>query len=426
MSNTSNGSTQGTPNLLALADNIAKKTKAISEYLEANDLATPSFAANSSEPPETPEYIALYDSLKTSLEYLGRLVDGPRRWLRSFVSQINDLAAFQVAFELNFFSLVPAEDEISIHDLAQKIGLDADRIARIMRMLVTHGVFREHKPGFISHSAASMILRNDEDLRCAGLYTLDEMAKAATATAECLRESPHESDSVHCPFYTRHGAPMFAYYAQRPIYAARFAKAMTGVAKLDRKVSELRDFFPWEKLSGTVVDVGGGNGHISTALACDFPNLKFVVQDGSTEMLAQGKEMLSPSIQERVSFMQYDFFSPQPLRDVAAFFIRQCIHNWSDKDSIRIFKAFVPGLEGSKPGTPLLINDTVMPEPGTWPAHEERMLRQMDILMMIGLGAKQRTKAEFEALLKQADPRYEVKNVFADGHLGLIEVHLQQ
>ncbi|RYP70070.1 hypothetical protein DL771_005687 [Monosporascus sp. 5C6A] len=141
-------------------------------------------------------------------------------------------------------------------------------------------------------------------------------------------------------------------------------------------------------------------------------------------MLQQGRSKLPPSIQDRVTYMQYDFFSPQPMRDVAAFFIRQCIHNWSDRNAIRIFQAFVPGLEGSKPGTPLLINDTIMPEPGAWPAHEERMLRQMDILMMIGLGAKQRTRAEFETLLKQADPRYEVKSVFADGALGLLGVCL--
>jgi hypothetical protein len=148
------------------------------------------------------------------------------------------------------------------------------------------------------------------------------------------------------------------------------------------------------------------------------------VQDGSADMLAQGEKMLSPALQGRVSFMQYDFFSPQPLRDAAAFVMRQCTHNWCDHDVIRIFRAFVPGLEGSAPGTPLLINEAVVPEPGAWPAHEERLLRQMDILMMVGLGAKQRTKAEFEELLRQADPRYEVKSVYVDGALGLLEVHL--
>jgi len=154
-----------------------------------------------------------------------------------------------------------------------------------------------------------------------------------------------------------------------------------------------------------------------------FPGLDFVVQDGSTDMLAQGKTLVG-QLQDRIKFMQYSFFEPQPQREAAAFFIRQCTHNWCDRDVITIFKSFVPGLEGSKKGTPLLINETVMPEPGVRPAHEERALRQLDILMLVGLGAKQRTKAEFEVLLKDADPRYEIVSIHADGPMGLLEVHL--
>lgn len=154
-----------------------------------------------------------------------------------------------------------------------------------------------------------------------------------------------------------------------------------------------------------------------------FPNLNFVVQDQGADMLAQGKTLVG-GVEDRIKFMQHNFFEPQPLRDVAAFFIRQCTHNWCDKDVVRIFKGFVPGLEGSAKGTPLLINDTVMAEPGTRPAHEERALRQVDMLMMIGYGAKQRTKAEFEDLLKEADSRYEIVDLHAGGSMGLLEVRL--
>ena len=150
------------------------------------------------------------------------------------------------------------------------------------------------------------------------------------------------------------------------------------------------------------------------------------MQDGSTDMLAQGKALLGDDVRARVSFMEHNFFEPEPLRDVAAFIMRQCTHNWCDRDVVTMFKCIVPGLEGSKPGTPFLINDIVMPEPGTWPRHAERGLRQIDMIMLVGFGAKQRTTAEFNALLKQADPRYEIRKVHADGPLGLLEVHLQR
>lgn len=144
-------------------------------------------------------------------------------------------------------------------------------------------------------------------------------------------------------------------------------------------------------------------------------------------MLGQGRRILEKQsdLVDRIRFMRHNFFEPQPQRDVAAFFIRQCTHNWGDDDVITIFKGFVQGLEGSAPGTPLLINDTILPEPGTRPAYEERGLLQMDMLMMVGLGAKQRNRTEFERLLKAADERYEIHHVHAEGTMGLLEVHLR-
>jgi len=412
--------------LLALAENIVRQTKSITEYLEANNYAASTFAPGSSEPPGTPEYKALHSSLKTSLEDLQYLVDGPRKYLRYFSVLGYDLAAYQVALEFDLFVLVPVDGEISLEDLAHKAGLDVDRVSRVVRILITHYLFQERRTGFISHNSSSYILCTDEETRCAFAYTLDEMWKAASATSDCLKASPHESDSTHSPFMTRHGLPIFDYYAKDPRRAGRFAKAMAGAAKLDLHIDELRDYFPWESLKGTVVDIGGGSGHISIALARLFPELKFVVQDGSTDMLAQGKALLGDDVRDRISFMQHNFFKPEPVKDAAVFLMRQCTHNWCDRDVVTMFKCIVPGLEGSKPETPFLINDIVMPEPGTWPHHAERGLRQIDMIMLVGFGAKQRTKAEFEALLKQADPRYTIRKVHADGPLGLIEVYLQR
>ena len=43
---------------------------------------------------------------------------------------------------------------------------------------------------------------------------------------------------------------------------------LTATTLVDRQLSELRDAFPWESLkNGKVVDIGGGSGHISIALA---------------------------------------------------------------------------------------------------------------------------------------------------------------
>lgn len=215
---------------------------------------------------------------------------------------------------------------------------------------------------------------------------------------------------------------------------------------MDRHLNELRDCFPWGSLKGKVVDVGGGSGHISIALARVstpnhshgendlfssfliklFPELEFVVQD-KNNMLVEGQKLLGDDVKDRIQFMQHSFFEPQPVKDAGCFLIRQCAHNWCDKDVVTMFKSIVPGLEASKPGTPFLINDIIMPEPGTIARHSERELRQIDLIMLIAFGAKQRTKAEFETLLKEADPRYVIRSVQGEGApLGILEVHLVQ
>ena len=89
-------------------------------------------------------------------------------------------------------------------------------------------------------------------------------------------------------------------------------------------------------------------------------------------MLAEGQKLLTDDIRDCISFSKQSFFEPQPYKDAAAFLIRQCTHNWADHDVVTMFKSMIPGLEGSAPDTPLLINDIVLPEARTVPRHKER------------------------------------------------------
>lgn len=143
-------------------------------------------------------------------------------------------------------------------------------------------------------------------------------------------------------------------------------------------------------------------------------------------MLAEGESRLTDDIRDRVSFSAHDFFKPQPYKNAAAFLLRQCTINWADREVVVMLKNLVPGLENSSPDTPLIINDIVLPEPGAWPRHRERVARQVDMVMLVSYGGKQRTKAEFETLLKEADPRYEIRGVYDDNPLGLLEVYLNR
>ncbi|KAF2180126.1 S-adenosyl-L-methionine-dependent methyltransferase [Zopfia rhizophila CBS 207.26] len=404
--------------LLNLAQTINTLTSDIKSHLSTTNHPEPDFTTSSADVPQDAHYASLRDSLNDAALDLLQLVNGPKQHFRRFLCSHNDLAAYQVAFSFSFFTHVPEKEPISLSALAEKVGLDEDRVGRTLRLLCTQHVFSEPSKNTFAHTSSSIIFARDKDLRACAEYQLDEMFKAASDTASGIRNGKS-------PFEERHGVGLFEFYGRDPKLAARFASAMTGVAKLDRQISELLNGYPWEELEGgKVVDVGGGSGHVSIALARAFPNLNIVVQDASPQMLAQAQQLDLSDLVGRISFMQHNFFTAQLVEDADAYFIRQCLHNWSDEQCVIILKALVPAMEKCRPGTPLLINDTIIPAHGTGKWFQEHGLRQMDMLMLVALGAKQRTEEEFRQLLERADERFEIVKVHSEGTMGLLEVHL--
>lgn len=169
MTNAQN-STTGGASLITLAENVLKQTQDIITYLRANNLLEPTFAVDSNPTPETAEYSALQSGLTDSLEDLQRLVEGPRKFLQSVCALSFELVAFQIALEIDFFTIVTPGQEISVDELAEKAGLDVDRARRTVGMLMTHRVFQERRPGWISHSASSVVLFQNPEIRAAVHY----------------------------------------------------------------------------------------------------------------------------------------------------------------------------------------------------------------------------------------------------------------
>lgn len=93
--------TQGSESILGLAQNILNLTQDLTKYLQANNLVAPTFSLESQDPPATLEYREIHAGLKTSLEDLQRLIDGPRKWLREFCCTGYDLGLVQVCVSLN-------------------------------------------------------------------------------------------------------------------------------------------------------------------------------------------------------------------------------------------------------------------------------------------------------------------------------------
>lgn len=139
--------------------------------------------------------------------------------------------------------------------------------------------------------------------------------------------------------------------------------------------------YPWSTVGdgrGTVVDVGGSRGFQSVAIAQSFPDLYFVVQD-LPGMIAGAKNTVPADVESRISFLEHDFFTKQPV-SADVYLFRIVFHNWSDANVVKILKATVPAM---KSGARIVVNDYLIPEPGILPPVKEREVRYVSAVLCL-------------------------------------------
>ncbi|OAL45663.1 S-adenosyl-L-methionine-dependent methyltransferase [Pyrenochaeta sp. DS3sAY3a] len=408
--------------ITSTAAQLTKLSAQITTYLSSNNHAQPTFAADSPTLPETPEYEALRNQATDSALDLLRLVNGPKNTFRTLFFSHTDLAAAQVALSRRFFAHVPNDGVgISASEVAAKAGMDADRATRVLKMLATHRIFEE-ADGRFRHTAASAFLA-DSVFSAMCEASLDDFFKASAEMNGWVEGSPFEMGAENSPFVKRFGV---SFYREMEVKwkALRFSKAMDGWSLIDDNFAVLRDNFDWASLKNTkVVDVGGGNGHVSLDLARKFPDLTFTVQDLSQHQL----DSTAASYTDRIKFQQYNFFEPQPIRDAGIYLCRAIFHNHNDAESVLMLKALLPALENRSDDPRILLNDVVVPEraEGKVTRSEENQHRQLDLLMLALFGAKERTKKDWVNLLREVDERLEiVKMEYNPRGAGLLEIRL--
>jgi hypothetical protein len=197
---------------------------------------------------------------------------------------------------------------------------------------------------------------------------------------------------------------MFDFLRTHPDKADQFTKAMhfysTGVPGYSEE--HLVKGYDWETLGrGTVVDVGGADGHVCRALSKAYPQLSLVVED-LPDVVAAAQTQRLPTMQS-IRYEAYDFFSPQTVAAADVYLFRWVFHDWPDHFVIRILRAQVPAL---RKGSRILVNESLSPPPGTLPLSLERTIRFIDLLMLTTNNSRLRTMVEWQQIFTAADSRF--------------------
>ncbi|KAM0797379.1 O-methyltransferase [Usnea florida] len=396
----------GTTRIAQLAALISSNTAKVDLYLKSQGLPPPSFDVDAPNdlgiPPQATD---IDDARKAALEAsieLQDLLQGSTSLLRPVFNgtSLHAIYKYEIAFK------VPIHGSISFAQLAELCKIPELDVRRILRFaMVWHRCFCEPTEGFVAHTAASRQLAEDPRAHDVAGLMFDECWQSM-ARGHALAHNTHDS--------------MFDWLGKNPAQAKRFTSAISTLVPSGRPASFLVESFDWASIgSGTVVDVGGSSGGVSILLAENFPALDFVVQD-LPEAIEGAADKLPASLAHRIKFMTHDFFTDQPVvADI--YLLRAIFHNWPDTYCIKILQKLIPAL---KRGAKIVINDSLVPGPGTLPLLAEKNIRAYDMLMMTLFNARERERADWIQLLRDADSRFKFVDAKKPGvgTMGVVQV----
>ena len=219
---------------------------------------------------------------------------------------------------------------------------------------MSNHIFTEKKPGQVQHTASSRLLATDPDLNDTIGVMLLETWRVSAKTLDAVKRYPESSEPGDTAFslINAPGVSMFEYLVRHPERARPFGGAMRYHSKFEGwNLKHLVDGYDWAALDrpgAKIVDVGGGQGAVSVALAKATKHIAFVVQD-LDGTVRDGRTVLPGELKERIEFPAHDFFTEQPVRHADVYIFRCILHDWSDKYATRILQNLVPAMkEGTR------------------------------------------------------------------------------
>lgn len=316
--------------------------------------------------------------------------------------------AFRYIAEYSVAAAVPLNDTISYSDLAAKLSLDRKQLRQMLRQLIQIHVFSEPSLNQVSHTASSKLLVTHSGVAAFNGYIARDVFPMAAKQFEALEHFGHGNPHPHqagLNYACGTDLPMFAFYEQpeQKGVRERFSQLMTYVTSFPAlSNSHVTAGFRWGTLppGSTVVDIAGNVGHCSIAIArATDPSVKLVVQD-LPQIVARAKDpgtsVVPADLRDRFTFMEHDFYTPQPIKGAAVYFLRMIMHDYSDPYCWKILRQIVPAMA---PDSRIVIMDQVSPPVGVLPTVIERMMRTMDLEMMLLLNARERDIDEWNDLV---------------------------
>jgi hypothetical protein len=313
-----------------------------------------------------------------------RMVPGPIALLElSMAAMITQ--AIHVAARFGFADLL-TEGSLPAAEIAERAGTDPDSTHRLLRLLASYSIFAQEKDGRFRLTPMASALRRDVpgSMREIALLVGDPVEREHWSH---LVSAVRTGDPV---IPTLRGMGGYEFLAANPDFAEVFEGGMGNLSKLETDpIIAAYDFSRYH----TVVDVFGGGGALLAAILGQAERSRGVLVDARAEKLGAEKVFQEAGVAERATVDLTALFDPPPAGG-DAYLMKHILHEWPEATALDLLRNVrsVIGETGR-----LLVLEFIVPE-----GNGQHPAKLVDLWLMVLMGGKERTAAEYADLLQRA------------------------
>ena len=310
----------------------------------------------------------------------------PQLELQQLIQGFQVTQCIYVAAKLGIADLLK-DGPRSSEELAQATGTQAPSLYRVLRLLTSVDLLTEGE----THSFALTPLGTYLQTGIPGSMRDTVLFYCDTPFWQVWGDLLHSTETGKTGYQHVFGLSLFDYSMQHPRHGALFNNMMTEwTASVAPTVAAAYDF----SATQTLVDVGGGHGQMLASILQDHPTLHGVLFDLPHVVKGASSLLETAGVASRCEIRGGDAFTSVP-DGYDAYLLSRVIHDWDDERAIALLTRCHQAMQPQ--GKVLLVERVIVT--GSTP---QVLVLESDLQMLVAAGGKERTDAEYGALLSAA------------------------
>ena len=290
--------------------------------------------------------------------------------------------ALSVAIELGIADLLH-DGPRSVADLAQATHTQEATLYRLLRALASIKVFHEDDARSFSLTSMGRLLCGDAPVSVAAIARFFGRDYHWTAWGHLLHSVRTGENASHAAL----GTDVWTYRERHPEENDIFNAAMAEMSRAGAFLEMAAYDFGRHRV---IADIAGGTGALLAAILRKQPGAQGILFD-QPHVVAGARAVLDRAgVGDRVRIESGSFFEDVPA-GADAYVLRRILHDWPDAEAIAILRRCRAAMQ---PEARLLLMESVV-----GPPNEDPQSKFLDLLMLVSAGGRERTEAEWRALL---------------------------